>query len=73
LEWALATDVESGLRIASLPWQQWLARGYLQEMGEWLAQLLERYHNTDTLHARALAIYSFFILRQVYIPAGKFF
>ena len=64
LEWALATDVESGLRIAAFPWRFWQARGYLQEMGEWLAQLLERYPTTDTLHARALAIYSFCIFRQ---------
>ena len=39
LEWALATNVESGLRIAAFPWRFWQARGYLQEMGEWLAQL----------------------------------
>ena len=64
LEWALATDVESGLRIAAFPWRFWQARGYLREMGEWLAQLLERYPTTDTLHARALAIYSFCIFRQ---------
>jgi tetratricopeptide (TPR) repeat protein len=64
LEWALATDVESGLRIAALPWRFWQARSYFREMGEWLAQLLERHQTTDTLHAQALAVYSWCLARQ---------
>jgi predicted ATPase/class 3 adenylate cyclase len=64
LEWALTTDEESGLRIATLPWRLWGARGYLQEMGERLAQLLELYQTTDSLHSLALAIYSFYYFRQ---------
>jgi tetratricopeptide (TPR) repeat protein len=64
LEWALTTDVESGLRIAALPWRWWDAQGYFRETGEWLSQLLERYPITDTLHAQALASYSFCLYRQ---------
>ena len=60
----LATDVESGLRIAAFPWRFWEAHGYLREMGEWLAQLLERYPTTDSLHAQALAVYSICLFRQ---------
>jgi hypothetical protein len=33
-------------------------------MGEWLSHLLEHYPTIDTLHARALAIYSLCIFRQ---------
>jgi predicted ATPase/class 3 adenylate cyclase len=64
LEWALATDVESGLRIAAVPWRWWDEHGYFREMGEWLAQLLERYPITDSLHARALVSYSLCLFRR---------
>jgi predicted ATPase/class 3 adenylate cyclase len=64
LEWALATDVESGLRIAALPWRWWDEHGYFREMGEWLAQLLERRPTADTLHAQALVSYSLCLFRQ---------
>jgi predicted ATPase len=67
LEWALAADLESGLRIATLPWRFWNTHGHFREMGEWLAQLLERYPSADALHARALATYSMCVFRQ-----GKF-
>ena len=58
LEWAIANDVESGLRIAAISWRFWLGRSYFQEMGAWLKQLLEQYETTNALHARALAIHS---------------
>jgi predicted ATPase/class 3 adenylate cyclase len=64
LEWALAIDAESGLRIAALPWRWWDMHGYFREMGEWLSQFLERYPATDSLHARALLSYSICLLRQ---------
>jgi predicted ATPase len=64
LEWALATDVESGLRIAGIPWRWWIARGYFREIGEWLSQLLKRYRTTSTLLARVLASYSLCLFRQ---------
>lgn len=67
LEWALATDVEAGLRIAAIPWRFW-QRGYLRELSEWLAQLLEHYNTVDTLHVQALAIYSFCIFDQGNFP-----
>jgi predicted ATPase/class 3 adenylate cyclase len=58
VEWALVNDVESGLRIAAIPWRFWLGRTYLQEVDKWLKQLLEQYKATNTLHAQALAIHS---------------
>jgi predicted ATPase/class 3 adenylate cyclase len=64
LEWALATDVEAGLQIAALPWRWWDTHGYFREMGEWLAQLFERYPTTDPLHAQALAVCSWYLFRQ---------
>lgn len=64
MEWALTTDVSSGLRIASVPWRFWAERGYLRELGDDLRQLLEREHSPDWLHAQALAIYSFCFFRQ---------
>jgi predicted ATPase/class 3 adenylate cyclase len=64
LEWALPTDVESGLRITSVPWRFWEARGYLRELGDWLHQLLERHPIADALHAHALAVYSYCYYRQ---------
>ncbi len=68
LEWALSTDVESGLRIATLPWRFWQARGYHREMGEWLAQLSERYNTVDALHVQALAVYALCTFRQGNFP-----
>lgn len=64
LEWALATNVESGLRIAALPWRWSDMHGYFREMGEWLSQFLERYVVADSLHAQALGSYSICLIRQ---------
>ena len=64
VEWALANDVESGLRIAAIPWRFWQARSHLQEVGDWLSQLLERYKITNALHAQALTIHSSCRFRQ---------
>jgi predicted ATPase/class 3 adenylate cyclase/DNA-binding CsgD family transcriptional regulator len=58
LEWALVTNVESGLQIAS-SWRFWDARGYIQELGDWLRQLLEHHTIDDALHAQALAVTSY--------------
>jgi tetratricopeptide (TPR) repeat protein len=57
LEWALATDVETGLQIAVFSWQFWQSHGYVHEMGDWLWQFLERHDTKDSLHVRAMAIY----------------
>ncbi|MEO7838165.1 MAG: adenylate/guanylate cyclase domain-containing protein, partial [Anaerolineales bacterium] len=59
LEWALATDVESGLRIIAGPvYRFWVFRSTWRELGNWLAQFLERYDQSTPLHVRALAIQS---------------
>jgi non-specific serine/threonine protein kinase len=68
LEWTFAGDVESGLRIAVIPWRFWQARGYLVEIGEWLAQALERYGSVNSLHVQALAIYSLYFFRRGNFP-----
>jgi len=64
LEWALATDVAAGLRIASTPWRFWQVRGHMREVGDWLRQLLESYPAADALRARSLAVYAFSVLYQ---------
>ncbi len=68
LGWALDTNVESGLRITSIPWRFWYVHGYFQELGKWLEQLLERYDKTDAFHAQALAVYSICVFRQGDFP-----
>ena len=68
LDWALARDVEAGLRIAVLLWRFWDTRGYLWELGDWLRQLLEHYNIADPLHARALTVQSYCIFRQGNFP-----
>ena len=64
VEWAIANDVESGLRIATFPWRFWQVRSHFQEAGGWLKQLLEQYKITNALHAQALAIHSLCRFRQ---------
>jgi predicted ATPase/class 3 adenylate cyclase/DNA-binding CsgD family transcriptional regulator len=68
LECALATDVESGLRITSVPWRFWDTRGYRQELGDWLRQLLEHDTIADALRAHSLAVYSYCYFRQGNFP-----
>jgi tetratricopeptide (TPR) repeat protein len=63
LDWALATDVSAGLRIAAVPWQFWQKRNYLQELGDWLSRLLGRYPASDSLRALALVAYCAYIMR----------
>ena len=59
LEWALATNVESGLRLVAGPiYRFWLFHSTYRELGNWLAQFLERYEQSTPLHVRALAIQS---------------
>jgi predicted ATPase/class 3 adenylate cyclase len=59
LEWALATDSESGLRMVAGPvYRFWLFRSTSRELGNWLAQLLGRYNESNPLRVRALAIQS---------------
>ena len=73
LVWALATDIVSGLRIASIPYRFWDARGYLQEIGGWLGQFLGQYTAIDSVHTQGLVVYSlFFFRRGNFIEAIKF-
>lgn len=58
LDWARETDVGAGLRLMVCARLFWEARGNNQEVGDWLAQLLELYHENNPLHARALVVYS---------------
>ncbi|HSJ87208.1 MAG TPA: tetratricopeptide repeat protein, partial [Anaerolineales bacterium] len=58
LEWALTSDIESGLRIVVLARQFWFSHGYAQELGDWVWQLLERHETKNSLHAQAMAVYS---------------
>ncbi len=57
LEWALATDAKSGLRLMVSQQFFWDMRGDTQQVGGWLAQLLEQYNSPDSLRVQALAIY----------------
>lgn len=66
LEWALATDVESGLRLVTITWRFWQRRNY-QEAGDWLSQLLAQYPTSNSLRAHALAVHSKYLHR-----CGKF-
>ena len=59
LEWALATDVHSGLQIVAGPiYRFWLFRSTSRELGSWLAQFLQQDGESDPLRVRALAIQS---------------
>lgn len=64
LEWALATNVESGLHIASFPYRFWFMSGYARELSDWLTQLLDSHDKSDISYARALTIYSYCIFLQ---------
>jgi len=68
LEWALATNIEAGLRIAALPWRFWDGQGHWQEVAKWLTVFLDRYHKTDTLHVHALVVLALYFYRQSNLP-----
>lgn len=68
LEWALATNIEAGLRIAALPWRFWDGQGHWQEVAKWLTVFLDRYHKTDTLHVHALVVLALYFYRQSNFP-----
>jgi len=57
LDWALATDVESGLRLIVTSRLYWEARGDFRETESWLGQLLERYRKADSLRVHGLLMY----------------
>ena len=68
LEWALAADIEAGLRIATLPWRFWDGQGHCQEVAKWLTVFLDRYHKTDRLHVHALVVSALCFYRQSNFP-----
>ena len=68
LEWALDTNVEAGLRIASTPFRFWDGYGHLKEMGKWLSEFLKQYNKTDRLHVQALRTSSIVFFRQGNFP-----
>jgi predicted ATPase len=71
LEWALARNVESGLRIAILPWRFWQRRNYVHEVGNRLGQLLEYYPQQDALRAQALAVHANYIFLGGNLAGGR--
>jgi DNA-binding CsgD family transcriptional regulator len=72
LQWALATDVESGLRLIVFARFYWESRGDVGEVESWLEQLLEKYKEADLLRARALVISSKILSeRGVFAEAQK--
>lgn len=68
MEWALTSDISSGLQITTTLWRFWDTKGYLWELGDRLRQLLEHYNTVDVLHARALAVQSYCVFRQDNFP-----
>jgi len=64
LKWALTTDAKSGLQLIITSRFFWEVRGDIREVGGWLAQLLERYTEADSLHAQALVIYGMVLAMQ---------
>jgi len=67
LEWAVAADAKPGLRLFVSLALYWDARINPQEREAWLTRLLERYHDADSLRARALAYHGLTLTFQ-----GKF-
>jgi predicted ATPase len=70
LEWALATDVESGLKLI-VNLDLFLERRYdAREVDHWLVQLLKRYNEIDSLRAHALAIHGGMLATQGNVMEG---
>jgi predicted ATPase/DNA-binding XRE family transcriptional regulator len=67
LEWAIAADAKSGMRLLVSLALYWDARINPQECDAWLSRLLAQYHETDSLRARALAYHGLTLANQ-----GKF-
>jgi tetratricopeptide (TPR) repeat protein len=71
MEWALVRDVETGLRIATLPWRFWQRRNYVHEVGNRLGQLLAYYPKQDSLRAQALAVCSNYVFLGGNMVGGR--
>jgi predicted ATPase/class 3 adenylate cyclase len=64
LEWSLATQVKSGLQLIVATRLFWATRGDITEVDNWLAQLLERYQEPDSLHVQAMVTYCLSLRQQ---------
>jgi predicted ATPase/class 3 adenylate cyclase len=72
LNWALASDIESGLRIAAIPYRFYYIRGHLYELESWLSHFVDNYRSLDRLQALALGVYAlFFFIRSNFTEAIK--
>jgi predicted ATPase/class 3 adenylate cyclase len=71
MEWALATHVESGLRLIINLMIFLEARCDTREAGTWVAQLLNQYSEADTLRARVLAFYAEMLALQGDVAKGQ--
>ncbi len=67
LDWAIAADAKSGMRLLISLALYWDARINPQESDAWLTRLLTQYHAADSLRARALAYHGLTLTNQ-----GKF-
>jgi predicted ATPase/class 3 adenylate cyclase len=54
LEWALASEPETGLRLAAAIWQFWDIRGYTSEGSKWLGKVLEECPAQSVARVKAL-------------------
>jgi predicted ATPase len=54
LEWALASEPETGLRLAAAIWQFWDIRGYMSEGSKWLGKVLEECPAQSVARVKAL-------------------
>ena len=57
LEWAITTNASSGLRLVCALRFFLETHGNIQEMRNWLEQLLESYQEADSLRAKSLVLY----------------
>jgi tetratricopeptide (TPR) repeat protein len=70
IEWALATNIESGLRLIANLVVFLEARCDVREVENWLVQLLKQYNEPDSLRVQALAIFSGILVVQGDVTKG---
>ena len=58
MEWAITTNIESGLQLGVAINEYSAIRGNTREFGGWLTTLLKQHNKANTLHARALEAYA---------------
>jgi predicted ATPase/transcriptional regulator with XRE-family HTH domain len=55
LTWSCASEIEIALRLASVLWEYWMARGYVSEGRVWLTDILQRSDQVSGLPVRVRA------------------